>query len=87
MNCEAFLGRTQWQALYCYTHKTQRLPKKPPTLKEAARWIGKLGGFLGRKSDGHPGVTVMWRGFQGLSDLVSFWLVLNHSYNKAISPQ
>jgi hypothetical protein len=85
ISCEAFLERAEWQALFCYIHKTQKPPKKPPTLKEAAQWIAKLGGFLGRKCDGHPGVTVMWRGFQRLSDLVSFWLVLNPSCNMAIS--
>ncbi|MBP9708864.1 MAG: hypothetical protein KBD78_14595, partial [Oligoflexales bacterium] len=27
------------------------------------------GGFLGRKGDGHPGVTTVWRGLQKLHDL------------------
>lgn len=38
-------------------------PKEPPTLKEAVRMVGKIGGHLGRKSDAEPGMTVMWRGW------------------------
>lgn len=81
LSCEVFLEPAEWQAWFCYLHRTQKPSKKPPTLKETARWIAQLGGFLGRNCDGHPGVTVMWRGLQRLSDLVSFWLILNHSFN------
>ncbi|MHB1255725.1 MAG: IS4 family transposase, partial [Dethiobacteraceae bacterium] len=36
-------------------------------------WIAKLGGFLGRKSDGQPGVKVLWRGFRRLQDITDMW--------------
>ena len=39
------------------------MPEKIPTVSEVVLWIAKLGGFLGRKSDGKPGVTVLWRGW------------------------
>ncbi|MGE0682730.1 MAG: IS4 family transposase, partial [Candidatus Binatia bacterium] len=45
----------------------------PLTTREAVRLIAKLGGCLGRRSDGEPGITVMWRGWQRLSDLVLMW--------------
>jgi len=45
----------------------------PLTTREAARLIAKLGGFLGRRHDGEPGITVMWRGWQRLSDLALMW--------------
>jgi hypothetical protein len=32
--------------------------------------VAKLGGFLGRKSDGLPGVRALWRGYQRLQDMV-----------------
>ena len=41
----------------------------PLTTREAVRLIAKLGGFLGRRHDGEPGITVLWRGWQRLSDL------------------
>ncbi|MEL5850216.1 MAG: IS4 family transposase, partial [Candidatus Igneacidithiobacillus chanchocoensis] len=36
----------------------------------------KLGGFLGRKSDGEPGVKVLWRGFRRLQDLTAMREIL-----------
>jgi hypothetical protein len=38
-------------------------------LRQAVRWIAKLGGFLGRKGDGEPGITAIWRGLQRLYDM------------------
>ena len=43
----------------------------PPTLRQAVHWIGRLGGFLARRGDGEPGVTVLWKGFQHLTDLTT----------------
>jgi hypothetical protein len=37
-----------------------------PTLREAVRMIGRLGGHLGRKCDGEPGIIVLWRGLTRL---------------------
>ena len=62
MCCEAFLEPDEWKALYCQIKQAQKPPRKAPSLREAARWIAELGGFLGRKRDGNPGVTVIWRG-------------------------
>jgi hypothetical protein len=39
---------------------------KVPTLREVVRMIGNLGGHLGRKCDGEPGLTVIWRGWMRL---------------------
>lgn len=45
-------------------------PQTPPTIKEAVGMIGSLGGHLGRKSDGEPGTTVIWRGMMRLFECV-----------------
>jgi hypothetical protein len=46
-------------------------PASPaPTLREMVRRLGKLGGHLGRKCDGEPGVTVLWRGWTSLYETV-----------------
>jgi hypothetical protein len=37
-------------------------PKQPPRLNEVVTLFALLGGFLGRKSDGEPGVKTIWRG-------------------------
>lgn len=67
--CSVALETREWQALYCYIHQTTTPPVEPPSLHQATRWIAQLGGFLGRKGDGEPGVKVLWRGWQRLHDI------------------
>lgn len=73
-SCEIVLQQHEWQALYCISHQTPKPPQDPPTLEEAILLIAKLGGFLGRKSDGKPGVKVIWRGLMCLHYAVQGWL-------------
>jgi hypothetical protein len=40
------------------------------TVRDFVRGVAKLGGFLGRKQDGAPGVRALWRGYQRLQDMV-----------------
>lgn len=73
-SCEQVLAKHEWQALFMKIKKSKP-PQKPPTLAEAMLWIAKLGGFLGRKGDGFPGVKSMWLGWQRLTDCAQDWLV------------
>lgn len=73
--CDSFLSPEQWQALQA--HQTGQLSSPCPTLAEATRSIAQLGGFIGRKSDGFPGVQVLWRGWQRLNDLVAMWMIFH----------
>jgi hypothetical protein len=41
--------------------------------------LGKLGGHLGRKGDGEPGVTVLWRGWGSLYETVETLRAHKHS--------
>jgi hypothetical protein len=75
--CTAVLTTIEWEALYMRIHKSTRLPDTVPTVRQAVRWIAQLGGFLGRKSDGEPGVTTLWRGWQRLQDIASTWHLIN----------
>lgn len=77
--CTVALQPDEWQALYLFMQKNKRLPNKPPSLRQATRWIGQLGGFLGRKSDGEPGVKVLWRGWTRLQDIVSTYTLFRPS--------
>ncbi len=65
--CSVFFEEEEWKALYAYHHKSAATPKDPPTLGVAMRMVAQIGGFLGRKGDGHPGATVLWRGLDKLS--------------------
>lgn len=46
-----------------------KLPSGDLTMREFWRAVARLGGFLGRKSDGNPGWQTIWRGWQKLQDL------------------
>jgi hypothetical protein len=74
--CDRVLERSEWQALYCRIHKTSRPPATPPTLRQAVRWIAQLGGFLGRKADGEPGVQTIWLGLRRLADMAAMWQLM-----------
>jgi hypothetical protein len=74
--CSVLLDPDEWQALYCVIHHSATLPTTPPTLRQAVRWIARLGGFLDRPSDGDPGPIVLWRGFQHLADHTTMYHLL-----------
>jgi Transposase Tn5 dimerisation domain len=74
--CTALLAPEGWQALYCAIHLTATPPATPPSLRQAVHWIGRLGGFLGRRGDGEPGVMVLWRGFQQLTALTFMYRIM-----------
>lgn len=74
-NCTEILSDYEWKALYIKMNPTKRLPKEPPTIAQAIRWIAQLGGFLGRKNDNNPGITVIWRGWARLMEIVDNYLL------------
>lgn len=79
-SCEQVLETHEWQILYATTHHQLYPHTAPPTLAEVVDWIARLGGFLGRKGDGSPGVKVLWRGLSRLHDLVQGWLVCQSQF-------
>ena len=76
---EGILPAHYWIALYCHIHQTTVLPNEPPTLADCVRWIARLGGFLGRKNDGEPGVKTLWLGLQRVHDMASIWQLMSKS--------
>ena len=78
VNCEVVLTREQWIALYVLIHKTKNIPQQPPSLGKAVEWIGKLGGHLGRKSDGPPGLKTVWLGYQRVCDAAEFYNIFKN---------
>jgi len=60
---------TEWKILWWKFKSKEPLPSQPVSMRQIVRWIAQLGGFIGRKSDGDPGVITLWRGLQRLNDL------------------
>jgi len=67
--CTIYFTDSEWKALCTFVSRTKTPPKLPPSLNEAVRLLGQLGGHLGRKRDGHPGTEVLWRGMTRLADI------------------
>ena len=65
------LSREQLEVLKRSTGGIDAARRAPPGLREAVRQIARLGGFLGRKGDGEPGVMTLWRGLRRLDDRVA----------------
>lgn len=68
-----WLSGEEWRALWCYIHEKKSPPRRAPSVREAVRWIARLGGFLGRRRDGEPGPVVVWRGLHRLKDITATW--------------
>lgn len=52
-------------------HRSAAVPDAPPCTRQAVRWIARLGGFLGRKHDGEPGMITPRRGLHRLHDIAT----------------
>lgn len=57
--------------------RLQRSPRGRFTVRDFVRGVAKLGGFLGRKGDGEPGVGALWRGYQRLQDMTDILNLLD----------
>jgi hypothetical protein len=77
--CTEVLTEDEWQALFA--HATGEAPTPAtavPTIEQVTKWIGRLGGHLGRKRDGMPGVRALWRGWRDLAILVAGYRAGKH---------
>lgn len=86
INCQIVLTESEWKSAWLMLNrkkikegkvKKSELPKKPPSLREAIRWIAGSGGFLGRKGDGEPGFLTFWRGWMRVSDAADMYEMFN----------
>ena len=78
--CTVFFEEYEWKALYTHITKAPVPPPEPPPLHDAMRMVATLGGFLGRKGDGEPGATTLWRGLQYLDGIADMWRYMAVSY-------
>lgn len=74
--CDVYFEEAEWKALVAYSTKNPVPPEQAPSLREAIRMVAKIGGFLGRKSDGEPGTETLWRGLQHLDLMTDVWRVM-----------
>jgi hypothetical protein len=71
--CDQVLSKEEWHVLSLWA--TGTMVDKTPSAQQAARWIGKLGGWFSRGKEDNPGTTCMCRGLGRLPDLVQGYLL------------
>ncbi|NOT79044.1 MAG: IS4 family transposase [Bacteriovoracaceae bacterium] len=59
-----------------------QIPEKVPTLDTVIKWIAQLGGWLGRKGDGEPGVMSIAKGWQRIESGAMMWETMNDQCKK-----
>jgi hypothetical protein len=81
IRCDNVFEDEEWQSVYVIA--TKKPPKKIPKLNEIILMVAKLGGFLGRKSDGESGPKVMWIGIQKMRGFTLAWETFGPSKRKS----
>jgi len=70
-DCEIYFSEQEWKTLWGRQHgRAWRETDAKPTLSEVTKWLGALGGHLGRNGDGLPGAELLSRGMYALSLLL-----------------
>lgn len=67
--CTVIFSDEEWTVVWSVFMR-KSLPEKPPTVHELTIMLATLGGFLGRKCDGEPGVKSIWRGYSKLLNYI-----------------
>lgn len=67
--CDEVFEDAEWMSVCKIL--TKKVPKIPPNLGDFMKMIGRLGGYLPRKSP--PGVKVIWEGLKKMSDYALMW--------------
>jgi len=85
VRCTVAFSDSEWKAVSAYKTR-QRIPEEPPPLGVMVRYVAELGGFLGRKSDGHPGTETLWKGLQRMQDIAMAFLAFMELHNANLLP-
>jgi len=67
------LAAASWRVLRLATAAAAPPGRDAPTVREAVQRLARLGGHLGRRGDGPPGVLCLARGLQRLHDITLGW--------------
>jgi hypothetical protein len=79
-SCEVIFTKSEWLSVYMVVNKGATT-NNPPTTKQMLRMVAQLGGFLGRKGDGDPGLKTIWIGLQKMKSYALAWEMFNLQTN------
>lgn len=57
-----YYSEKEWKMIWMMKTKEEP-PDEAPSLRDITRLLAGMGGFLGRKGDGEPGVKTVWEGY------------------------
>jgi len=75
ISSEVVFNESEWKILQLSVNKS--VTSSAPRIADAIGMLGQLGGHLGRKHDGPPGIKTIWRGWQELRIRHDMYLKLN----------
>jgi hypothetical protein len=75
--CTVLFEDEEWKMLSCAANRTKKVPHRPYTIKQAADYIGWLGGPKRAHRDGPPGVKTVLTGLQKLYTLLDYRELFN----------
>jgi hypothetical protein len=87
--CDAVFDAAEWKSVWTVVRQ-EPPPPTPPVLNVLLALVARLGGYLGRKGDGPPGVETMWTGLQRMTDLALAWTSFgpeSHTFPLGKSPR
>ena len=73
MSCDVVFDEAEWKSVYKILNRKEGLPVKAPSLAEFIVMIVILGWYVNRKSEGPPGVKVIWKGMARMVDFALAW--------------
>lgn len=81
--CSLLFDDDEWRSVFAVVTQSQP-PEEPPNLSDFTKMVATLGGYRGRKSDGPPGIQVMWKGIQDMHRMAAGWSA-HEKFGKASS--
>jgi hypothetical protein len=72
LSCGLIFGESEWKLLYRAANHVRVDPLVCPSMLEALLLVAKMGGFVGAKSDGLPGLKVVWVGLNKFYVVMAF---------------
>lgn len=72
LDCEVVFLPSEWKSVYMVVHRTRKLPKKPPRMKEMIDMVAGLGGYIKRRNS-RPGTKTLWTGLEEVCYLALAW--------------
>lgn len=85
LRCDCVITTAEWKSAWVTLNYKKikdgkipkNIPEEVPNLDTVVKWIGQLGGWIGRKGDGEPGILSIAKGWQRIESGAMMWETMN----------